>query len=164
MTTWHCQTWSALVQVMAWCLFSANFNVQAMITRLMWTIWTSLSAVRERPLNLITHSLTCSVPSHYLNQCWFIVNCKVINFREVFIKINYRSRKYSLKYFVLIHVIPNSICQCYKQYFIESGWRIYTSVNWVIIGSDNGLAPVHHHGLNFSLWLTIFIGHHIYIF
>ena len=26
-----------------------DFNVQAMITRLMWTIWTSLSAVRERP-------------------------------------------------------------------------------------------------------------------
>ena len=35
-----------------------DFNVQAMITRLMWTIWTSLSTVRERPLNLITHSLT----------------------------------------------------------------------------------------------------------
>ena len=35
-----------------------DVNVQAMITRLMWTIWTSLSAVRERPLNLITHSLT----------------------------------------------------------------------------------------------------------
>ena len=35
-----------------------DFNVQAMITRLMWTIWTSPSAVRERPLNLITHSLT----------------------------------------------------------------------------------------------------------
>ena len=34
-----------------------DFNVQAMITRLMWTIWTSMSAVRERPLNLITHSL-----------------------------------------------------------------------------------------------------------
>ena len=26
----------------------------------MWTIWTSLSAVRKRPLNLITHSLTGS--------------------------------------------------------------------------------------------------------
>ena len=35
-----------------------DFNVQAMITRFMWTIWASLSAVRERPLNLITHSLT----------------------------------------------------------------------------------------------------------
>ena len=30
-------------------------NVQAMITRLLWTTWTSLSAVRERPLKL-THS------------------------------------------------------------------------------------------------------------
>ena len=29
-----------------------------MITWLIWTIWTSLSAVRERLLNLITHSLT----------------------------------------------------------------------------------------------------------
>ena len=32
-------------------------SVQAIIIRLIWTIWTSLSAVRERPLNLITHSL-----------------------------------------------------------------------------------------------------------
>ena len=30
-----------------------DFNVQAMIIWLMWTIWTSLSAVRERLLNLI---------------------------------------------------------------------------------------------------------------
>ena len=29
-----------------------------MITQLIWTTWTSLSAVQERPLNLITHSLT----------------------------------------------------------------------------------------------------------
>ena len=29
---------------------------------LMWTIWTSLSAVRERPLNLITHSLPVVLP------------------------------------------------------------------------------------------------------
>ena len=44
-----------------------DFNVQAMITRLMWTIWTSLSAVRERPLNLITHSLP--VCRGLLSQC-----------------------------------------------------------------------------------------------
>ena len=43
-----------------------DFNVQAMITRLMWTIWTSLSAVRERPLNLITHSLSKKVNPHLL--------------------------------------------------------------------------------------------------
>ena len=104
----------------------------------------------------------CSVPNHYLNQCWFIVNCKGLNFNEVLIKINYRSRKYSLKYCMPIHVIPNSICQCYKQYFIGSGWRIYPSVNWVIIGSHNGLALVHPHGLNFHLSLTVFIGHHVY--
>ena len=49
-----------------------DFNVQAMITRLMWTIWTSLSAVRERPLNLITHSLTSKLPyfSKNLKSWW----------------------------------------------------------------------------------------------
>ena len=25
---------------------------------------------------------------------------------------------------------------------IEAEWRIYASLNWVIIGSDNGLSPV----------------------
>ena len=35
-----------------------DFNVLAMITRLVWTTWTWLSAVPERPLNLITYSLT----------------------------------------------------------------------------------------------------------
>ena len=45
-----------------------DFNVQAMITRLMWTIWTSLSAVRERPLNLITHSLTELPLTKYVYQ------------------------------------------------------------------------------------------------
>ena len=34
------------------------------MTRLMWTIWTSLSAVRERPLNLITHSLRPHAPTN----------------------------------------------------------------------------------------------------
>ena len=50
-----------------------DFNVQAMKTRLMWTIWTSLSAVRERPLNLITHSpkqhkAMCIISSSYVNS------------------------------------------------------------------------------------------------
>ena len=31
----------------------------------MWTIWTSLPAVRERPLNLITHSLTLPFLSYH---------------------------------------------------------------------------------------------------
>ena len=37
----------------------------------MWTIWTSLSAVRERPLNLITHSL----PNHQIPVKLFSVPC-----------------------------------------------------------------------------------------
>ena len=48
-----------------------DFNIQAMITRLMWTIWTSLSAVRERLLNLITHSLPIKwVQEHLLMGIW----------------------------------------------------------------------------------------------
>ena len=52
-----------------------DFNVQAMITRLMWTIWTSLSAVRERPLNLITHSLTSHLAGLSVWNC--MKNCAV---------------------------------------------------------------------------------------
>ena len=33
-------------------------NVKVMITQLIWITWTLLSVVQERPLNLITHSLT----------------------------------------------------------------------------------------------------------
>ena len=52
-----------------------------MITRLMWTIWTSLSAVRERPLNLITHSLTpptyivvCALDPQYFHEFLILLN------------------------------------------------------------------------------------------
>ena len=38
-----------------------DINVKVMITQLVWTIWTSLSAVRKRLLNLTTHSLTYSL-------------------------------------------------------------------------------------------------------
>ena len=58
-----------------------DFNVQAMITPLMWTIWTSLSAVRERPLNLITHSLTCSsTRSFNLDEVLIEKSCRKIQF------------------------------------------------------------------------------------
>ena len=36
------------------------FLLQAVITRLIWTIWTSLSAVQERPLNLLQVLASCS--------------------------------------------------------------------------------------------------------
>ena len=52
-----------------WCIWYiciVRFTIKVLImwdlvlerSWLMWTIWTSLSVVRERPLNLITHSLT----------------------------------------------------------------------------------------------------------
>ena len=58
-----------------------DFNVQAMITRLMWTIWTSLSAVRERLLNLITHSLTLHTSTNHNKQHYILMimqqNCQI---------------------------------------------------------------------------------------
>ena len=35
------------------------------------------------------------------------------------------------------HLLQASMCL-----LIEAGWRIYASVNWIIIGLDNGLSPV----------------------
>ena len=31
---------------------------------------------------------------------------------------------------------------CIHSFLIEDEWRIYASLNWIIIGSDNGLSPV----------------------
>ena len=46
----------------------------------MWTIWTSLSAVRERPLNLITHSLDWQ--SLQQPPCNIWIYCKISNVRH----------------------------------------------------------------------------------
>ena len=87
------------------------FDVQAVITRLIWTIWTLLSDVQERLLNCIIHSLILvllhicisesgqhwfrqwlgawSAPNHYLNQCWILLIGPLgINFSEMAIEIN----------------------------------------------------------------------------
>ena len=79
-----------------------DFNVQAMITRLMWTIWTSLSAVRERPLNLITHL-------HYYfvklaNQNQFLPFILFINSLPLYI------------YFVATFVVLNLFSETWKNY------------------------------------------------
>ena len=71
-----------------------DFNVQAMITRLMWTIWTSLSAVRERPLNLITHSLTGRRQAIPWIDARILLNGPLwTNFNEIVIKIHSFSQK-----------------------------------------------------------------------
>ena len=66
-----------------------DFNVQAMITRLMWTIWTSLSAVRERPLNLITHSLILYllISSHMPSEVCYEISYPFPNFAGATIDI-----------------------------------------------------------------------------
>ena len=32
-------------------------------------------------------------------------------------------------------------------YLIEAEWRIYESLNWAVIGSDNGLSPIRHQAI-----------------
>ena len=39
------------------------------------------------------------------------------------------------------------ICVWINDWLIEAEWRIYASLNWVIIGSDNGLSPVRHQAI-----------------
>ena len=74
---------------MCWHVPTCDINLDTSGTRLMWTIWTSLSAVRERPLYLITHSLDTSDSSHLdliwmlacvsicgrADMCWYVLTC-----------------------------------------------------------------------------------------
>ena len=46
-----------------------------MITWLIWTTWTSLSAVQERPLNLITQSLSYHPPFLFVNHICDCFTC-----------------------------------------------------------------------------------------
>ena len=102
-----------------------DFNVQAMITRLMWTIWTSLSAVRERPLNLITHSLTHLSPGRRQAITWTNVGILLIeplgtNFSEISIGIQTFS-------FKKMHLNMSS-----------AKWRPFFLGLNVVINSDSG--------------------------
>ena len=42
--------------------------------------------------------------------------------------------------------------------WLEAEWRIYASLNWVIIGSDNGLAPVQRHAIIWTNAVILLIG------
>ena len=53
--------------------------------------------------------------------------------------------KYNVPHFTLfkgvIFFIPSKYKLDMSRYFIEAEWRIYASVTYAIIGSDNGLSP-----------------------
>ena len=70
---------------------------------------------------------------------------------------------------IYFNVITNNCCLCeialYMRLFvinlshepmlvklIEAEWRIYASLNWVIIGSDSGLSPVRRQAI---IWLNV---------
>ena len=69
---------------LSWSERDSNVYV-VMITRLMWITWTSISAVRERPLNLIIHSLlwmtsmiinfSCKIAEiYFVKLCAYVVH------------------------------------------------------------------------------------------
>ena len=81
-------------------------------------------------------------PSHYLNQCWNIVNLNLRN------KLQWNLKRNSY-IFIQENTFENAVCemaailsrpQCVQQ------WRLsdtkYTSVNKAIFDFDNGLLPV----------------------
>ena len=73
-----------------------------MITQLIWTTWTSLSPVRDRPLNSLTHSLT--VKSFELNTFfWVFFFCVVsVFFGFTLVTANKKRHQYMQLLFKLI--------------------------------------------------------------
>ena len=43
-------------------------------------------------------------------------------------------------------------------WLIEAEWRIYASLNWIIIGSDNGLSPVRRQAIIWNIAGIMLIG------
>ena len=100
----------------------------------------------------VSHSVLCMhvlYQGHwYLQQMWHISVCNRIN-----------------RFWHVCHCMPGTYRTRGKyisQYLIEAEWRIYASVNFVNIGSDNGLSPnagflsTGSLGINFSgIWVEI---------
>ena len=72
---------------------------------------------------------------------------------EITIKI----QKASFNFFqenALQSVVCKMFAMLFRPWLIEGEWRIYTSLNWVIIGSDNGLSPVRRQAI---IWTNAWI-------
>ena len=98
--------------------------------------------------------------THYLNQWWFIVNWTLRNtFQWNFI--------WNSKAFIQENAYENVVCKTDGHLVLVSMWlrRLsmnalrpgdrHVSVNWVIIGSANGLSPAQHQAItwiNDDLW------------
>ena len=88
-----------------------DFNLWVMVTWLIWITWTSISAVGERPINLITHSPT---------YCWLyaLYSFKFFSWNEI-VRVCSKQMKE--------HVIINALslrpilCSCDRKYIQHSG-------------------------------------------
>ena len=67
-----------------------------MITRLVWTTWTAMSAVPKRPLNLITHSLSCKMLVCYILQDVYLRCCPCFSFFYAKLRLIYFTIIYSV--------------------------------------------------------------------
>ena len=104
----------------------------------LWCIIILLQFVSEMVQIMAYH---CSVPSHYLNQWWPIVNQTLRH------KLQWNFCQ-NLQTFSDENVFENVVCKMADILFrlhnvnsFEAEWGIYASVNNTIIGSDNGLSP-----------------------
>ena len=83
---------------------------------------------------------TFSVPSHYPNQCRIIVNPQEQNWIIFFIKIQtFEPNKLHLEVLYAKCQLFLIWLQCVNS---SPPSAVYVSVNWVIIGSGNGLSPL----------------------
>ena len=56
--------------------------------------------------------------------------------------------------------VENHDCNSTVSYLIEAEWRMYASLNWVVIDSDNGVLPVRRQAIirtNAGIFLTLYV-------
>ena len=93
--------------------------------------------------HLISHAFVTK--SHYLNQWWRSSLTPMSMHPQV--PMTYFS-------FTWHHIYDNNRIRKH----IEAEWRIYASLNWVIIGSDNGLSPVRRQAITWTNVGILLIG------
>ena len=98
-----------------------NFNVKAMITQLIWTIWTSLSVVPRKAIKL-NHSLTGRsniLPRHIsLGNAWHLVHIRSMLKYSTYMIINIDSIPHKLDYMVPEPTSYNMLMEYSQNHFI----------------------------------------------
>ena len=84
--------------------------------------------------------LSAKTPGHWYPQCWLNINCiGPVLWKNITVIRNHKRNRIHVKQTkktVVEHIPPSC--------------HIYLSVNWVSIGSDNGLLPVKHQAFTWT--------------